>query len=231
MGVKGFQGTSLLDFPGRIASLIFFGGCNLRCPYCHNPALVLAPENLPDLPLDELLAELAERRGFIDGVVVTGGEPTLAPELLPLLQGVRDLGLQIKLDTNGLAPRMLEQLLADRLVDFIACDLKTAPQRYSELQWRGGEAGALLESLVLLRSAQLPVEFRTTCAPGLVEWSDIEAMGLAIEGAQDWVLQQFVAIHAMEPACQSLTPHTAETLQALAALARNYVPTVRLRGL
>lgn len=231
MGVKGFQGTSLLDFPGRIASLIFFGGCNLRCPYCHNPALVLAPETLPDLPLDELLAELAERRGFIDGVVVTGGEPTLAPELLPLLQGVRDLGLQIKLDTNGLAPRMLERLLADRLVDFIACDLKTAPQRYSELQWRGGEAGALQESLVLLRSAQLPVEFRTTCAPGLVGFSDIEAMGLAIEGAQDWVLQQFVATHAMEPACQSLTPHTAETLQALAALACNYVPRVRLRGL
>ena len=231
MGVKGFQGTSLLDFPGRIASLVFFGGCNLRCPYCHNPALVLEPERYPDIPLEELLAELAERRGFIDGVVVTGGEPTLAAELLPLLQGIRDLGLQIKLDTNGLAPRMLERLLAERLVDFIACDLKTAPDRYPELQWRGGQAGALQESLTLLRSAQLPVEFRTTCAPGLVETADIEAMGSAIEGAKEWVLQQFVATHAMDPACQSLTPHTVETLQVLAALARNYVPKVRLRGL
>jgi pyruvate formate lyase activating enzyme len=231
MGVKGFQGTSLLDFPGRIASLVFFGGCNLRCPYCHNPALVLEPERYPDIPLQELLAELAERRGFIDGVVVTGGEPTLAAELLPLLQAIRDLGLQIKLDTNGLAPRMLERLLADGLVDFIACDLKTAPDRYSELQWRGGQAAALQESLALLRSAQFPVEFRTTCAPGWVESADIEAMGSAIEGAQEWVLHQFVATHAMDPACQSLPPHTEETLQALAALARNYVPRVRLRGL
>lgn len=231
MGVKGFQGTSLLDFPGRIASLVFFGGCNLRCPYCHNPALVLAPESLPDLPLDELLAELAERRGFIDGVVVTGGEPTLAAELLPLLHGIRDLGLQIKLDTNGLAPRILERLLAERLVDFIACDLKTAPDRYPELQWRGDQAAALQESLALLRSAQLPVEFRTTCAPGWVESADIEAMGSAIEGAKEWVLQQFVATHALDPAYQSLIPHTGETLLALAALARNYVPRVRLRGL
>ena len=124
MGIKGFQGTSLLDFPGRIASLVFFGGCNLRCPYCHNPALVLEPESYPDLPLDEVLAELADRRGFIDGVVVTGGEPTLAADLLPLLQGIRDLGLQIKLDTNGLAPKVLEILLQRQLLDSIACDLK-----------------------------------------------------------------------------------------------------------
>lgn len=230
MGVKGFQGTSLLDFPGRIASLIFFGGCNLHCPYCHNPALVLEPESYPDIPLEELLAELAERRGFIDGVVVTGGEPTLAPQLLPLLRGVRELGLQIKLDTNGLAPKVLEGLLTDQLVDYIACDLKTSPERYPELQWRGGGAGPLRESLVLLRSAQLPVEFRTTCAPGLVEAADIEAMGLAIEGAQEWVLQQFVPAHAMEPACRALDPHSVETLQGFAALARDYVPNVRLRG-
>lgn len=231
MGVKGFQGTSLLDFPGKIASLVFFGGCNLRCPYCHNPALVLAPESLPDLPLDELLAELAERRGFIDGVVVTGGEPTLAAELFPLLQGIRDLGLQIKLDTNGLAPRMLETLLQRQLLDSIACDLKTDPARYGELQWPQDQGATLKEGLALLLAAPVPVEFRTTCVPGLVESDDIRAMGAAIAGARDWVLQQFVAGHALEPRYQALTPHAPEKLRAFADLARTYVAGVRLRGL
>lgn len=231
MGIKGFQGTSLLDYPGRIASLIFFGGCNLRCPYCHNPGLVLEPEAYPDLPLDEVLDELAERRGFIDGVVVTGGEPTLAAELFPLLRGVRGLGLQIKLDTNGLAPQVLEQVLAEGLADFIACDLKTAPQRYPELGCRPGEVSALEQSLRLLLSVAVAVEFRTTCAPGLVEAADIEAMGRAIAGAKIWVLQQFVASHAMETARRSQTPHSASALQDFAALARKHVPQVRLRGL
>lgn len=231
MGIKGFQGTSLLDFPGRIASLVFFGGCNLRCPYCHNPALVLEPESYPDLPLDEVLAELADRRGFIDGVVVTGGEPTLAADLLPLLQGIRDLGLQIKLDTNGLAPKVLEILLQRQLLDSIACDLKTNPARYGELQWPGGQGVGIQEGLALLLAAPVPVEFRTTCVPGLVESDDIQAMGAAIAGAKEWVLQQFVSSHAMEPSCQALTPHSAETLQAFAELARGYVAGVRLRGL
>lgn len=231
MGIKGFQGTSLLDFPGRIASLIFFGGCNLRCPYCHNPALVLEPQTLPDLPLDLVLDDLAERRGFIDGVVVTGGEPTLAAGLLPLLHGVRALGLLIKLDTNGLAPQVLQRVLADELVDFIACDLKTAPTRYPELGCQQTQLAAVAESLALLLSARVPVEFRTTCMPGLVEAADIEAMGRTIAGGRDWVLQQFVPSHAMEPDCQTLAPHSAETLQGFAALARNHVAKVRLRGI
>lgn len=231
MGIKGFQGTSLLDFPGKIASLIFFGGCNLRCPYCHNPGLVLEPESYPDLPLDEVLEELAERQGFIDGVVVTGGEPTLATELLPLLRGVRALGLQIKLDTNALVPRVLEQLLAEGLVDFIACDLKTAPARYPELGCQQAQIAALEQSLALLLASKVPVEFRTTCVPGLVEAADVETLGAAIAGARKWVLQQFVPSHAMDPDFQLLSPHSAATLKNFAALARSHVPTVQLRGL
>lgn len=231
MGIKGFQGTSLLDFPGKIASLVFFGDCNLRCPYCHNPGLVLEPDTYPDLALDEVLDELAERREFIDGVVITGGEPTLAAGLLPLLRGVRQLGLGIKLDTNGLAPEVLQQVLAEGLVDLIACDLKTAPERYPELGCPGSAVAALERSLRLLLSTRVAVEFRTTCVPGLVETADIEAIGRALAGGKDWVLQQFVAGHAMEPSWKSLVPHPAETLKAFAALARSHVPSVRLRGI
>ncbi len=231
MGIKGFQGTSLLDYPGRIASLMFFGGCNLRCPYCHNPGLVLEPEAYPDLPVKEVLEELAERRRFIDGVVVTGGEPTLAAELLTLLQGVKQLGLLVKLDTNGLAPAVLGHLLAEGLIDAIACDLKTSPSRYSELGGADGSEGLLLESLDLLTAAEVPVEFRTTCVPRLVEEADIRALGAAIAGPRRWVLQQFVPGHAMTEACRAILPHSAETLNGFAELARSFVGTVRLRGL
>ena len=133
MGVKGFQGTSMLDFPGRIASLVFWGGCNLTCPFCHNPALVLDPEAWPDLDRDTLLADLAARTSFIDGVVATGGEPTLDPALGDWLGAVKGLGLAVKLDTNGLRPDVLAGLLARRLVDSLAIDLKTSPARYGQL--------------------------------------------------------------------------------------------------
>ncbi|HKI51976.1 MAG TPA: radical SAM protein, partial [Geothermobacteraceae bacterium] len=113
MPIKGYQGTSLLDFPGRIASLVFFSGCNLSCPFCHNPDLLFDVDQLPDIPPDDLLADLQTRRNFIDGVVVTGGEPTLDPELEPFLRQVKELGLLTKLDTNGLAPLVLERLLGD----------------------------------------------------------------------------------------------------------------------
>ena len=125
MSIKGFQGTSLLDYPGRVASLIFWGGCNLTCPFCHNPALVLEPEACPDLDREELLVDLAARRPFIDGVVISGGEPTLDPELADWLAAVKALGLAVKLDTNGLRPDVLTDLLDRRLVDYLAIDLKT----------------------------------------------------------------------------------------------------------
>ena len=150
MGIKGFQGTSLLDFPGRIASLVFFGGCNLTCPYCHNPSLVLDPDQHEDIPAAALLEEIRERRSFIDGVVVTGGEPTLDAGLLPFLRELKALGLEVKLDTNGLAPVVLEQALAEKLVDFVALDLKTAPHRYGELHRRPVNPSALGRSVRLL---------------------------------------------------------------------------------
>jgi len=231
MPIKGFQGTSLLDFPGRIASLVFFGGCNLTCPFCHNPALVLAPDGIPDLPLPAVLDELAARRSFIDGVVLTGGEPTLAPELLELLAGIRALGLLVKLDTNGLAPRVLEPLLEQKLVDFVALDLKTAPERYDELHPVPVVCDNLLGSIDLLLMGRVDYELRTTCVPGLVEAADLHAIGRRVRGARRWLLQQFVPQHALSEDAQALAPHPAETLQAFARLAGAYVAEVGTRGL
>jgi len=231
MAVKGFQGTSLLDFPGKIASLIFFGGCNLTCPFCHNPSLVLDPEQYPDYPWEALEEELQQRASFIDGVVVSGGEPTLASELLPFLRRVKELGLQVKLDTNGLAPKVVKHALEDGLLDFVALDLKTSPFRYQELHDGPVNRAALTETVQLLLDSGIDYEFRTTCVPGFVEQDDIRAMGALIEGAATWVLQQFVPNYALAEECRDLSPHSSQVLKGFAQLAEGYVKRVHLRGL
>lgn len=231
MGIKGFQGTSLLDYPGRIASLIFFGGCNLTCPFCHNPALVIDPGMFPDYPGEILLAELNKRRSFIDGVVMSGGEPTLDPGLLPLLREVKRLGLPVKLDTNGLIPEVLVRILEEQLADYLAVDLKTAPQRYGELHRGPVDISALHRSLKVVLDGPVDYEFRTTCVPGLVEEEDIERMGKVIRGARRWVLQQYVSRHALDERMRDLAPHSPEKIESLAALAGRFVEEVDLRGL
>lgn len=230
MSIKGFQGTSLLDFPGRIAALVFLGGCNLSCPFCHNPDLVEAPDRLPDYPLEPLFEDLERRRSFIDGVVISGGEPTLYPDLLPLMRRIRALGLQVKLDTNGLLPAVLGEVLEQGLADLVALDLKTAPARYGELHHRPVDCTALGRSVELLLHSGVDCEFRTTCVPGLVDETDLRQLGALLRGAQIWVLQQFVPRYSMSAACRELEPYPAERLEQFAALAREYVPTVTLRG-
>ena len=230
MGIKGFQGTSLLDFPGRIASLMFLGGCNLSCPFCHNPALVKAPEDLPDYPLEPLFEELKQRRAFIDGVVISGGEPTLYPELLPLMQRIKSMGLQVKLDTNGLLPEVLVEVLQQGLVDLVALDLKTAPERYGELHNRPVDSAALERSVAVLLRDSVACEFRTTCVPGLVREDDIRQLGSLLRGAQSWVLQQFVPYYSLADSCRSLEPYPVSRLESFAELAREFVPKVVLRG-
>ena len=231
MKIKGFQGTSLLDFPGRIASLVFFGGCNLSCPFCHNPSLVLDPEQYPDYPLAALLEELRERRSFIDGGVVSGGEPTIDKGLLPLLREIKALALEVKLDTNGLAPSVLKQAMAEGLVDYVALDLKTAVDRYRELHRGPVDLAALRESIRLLLDGCVDYEIRTTCVPGLVETADLWSMGQSIRGARSWVLQQFVARHAMDESLHAQSPHPPEQIRAFAEIAATFAEQVSIRGL
>jgi len=230
MSIKGFQGTSLLDFPGRVASLVFWGGCNLTCPFCHNPALVLEPEVFPDLDREALLADLAGRAPFIDGVVVSGGEPTLDPTLADWLVAVKSLGLAVKLDTNGLRPDVLARLLGQGLVDYLAIDLKTAPGRYGELHRGPVDLDALAASVRLALAAPVAVEFRTTCVPGIIDAPAIHELGRLIRGASKWALQQYHPVPALDPAWRELTPYPAETIAELAGIARQYVTEVVLRG-
>jgi pyruvate formate lyase activating enzyme len=230
MGIKGFQGTSLLDFPGRIASLVFWGGCNLTCPFCHNPTLVLDPGAYPDLDPADLLADLAERKSFIDGIVVSGGEPTLDSGLLPFLEDVKSLGLAVKLDTNGLAPQLIAELIARQLIDYLAIDLKTTPERYHELHSGAVSADKLIETLRLCADAPVELEYRTTCVPGWVDEDVVVKLGELINGAPLWALQQYHPEHALCETAQDVIPHSSEQIQSFAEIASRYAQRVIVRG-
>ncbi len=210
---------------------MFTGGCNLTCPFCHNGELVLNPQAYPDFPLDELLADLEKRQGFIDGVVVSGGEPTIDAGLPAFLAQLKQRGFEVKLDSNGLLPEVLDLLLERRLVDYYAIDIKTSPLRYSELHTHPVNAANLRRTVELLKQADVEVEFRTTCVPGLVEAADIEQIGALLRGAPLWVLQQFVATYAMVDEWQDLQSHSSARLEEFARCAENYVAKVELRGL
>ena len=221
----------MLDFPGRVASLVFTGSCNLTCPFCHNAGLVLDPDSYPDYPLDELLADLKKREGFIDGVVVSGGEPTIDTGLPAFLSLLKERNLQVKLDSNGLAPDVIEALLEQQLVDYFAIDIKTSLNRYNELHTMPVATEALGKTVALLKQASVAVEFRTTCIPHLVAEAEIDAMGELLQGVPLWILQQYVPLHAMVAEWQQFDVYEPEQLQALAEQAGKYVEQVQVRGI
>lgn len=226
--IKAFRGTSLVDFPGRVASVVFTGGCNLRCPYCYNVDLVL-PERLarlPDIPVSFVLDELSRRRGFVEAVVVTGGEPLIHGDaLLELLDALRGTGLLVKLDTNGCFPDALSAALS--LLDFVAIDVKTSPDRYPLL---GGRWEPVEGSLRLLASWGGEYEVRITAVPGFVDADVLEELAPLLEGVPRVALQKFVNQHGtLDPSYSRVHPYTREEMEELASILAPHVGRVELR--
>lgn len=192
MKIAGLHKCSTVDYPGRLAAVVFTPGCNMRCGFCHNAALLADPDAPGTQHWDpaDVLALLARRRKLLDGVVISGGEPTLQPRLVEFVRPLRALGFQVKLDTNGTRPGVVRALLEAGLLDYVAMDIKAPPERYAEVCAAPVDLAAVNQTVRLLRSAQVPVEFRTTLAPGLT-LQDIEAMARWIAGAQRYVVQQY----------------------------------------
>ena len=228
MDIQGLQKLTLLDYPGKVACTVFLGGCNLRCPYCHNGELVTAPA--PALMDDTaLLAFLTKRRGLLDGVCITGGEPLLRPGLAPLLAGIKALGYSVKLDTNGFQPERLRELVSAGLVDYVAMDIKNCPERYAETAGVPGlNLAPCRESVDFLLSGGVDYEFRTTVVR---EFHDAEAMdgiGDWITGAERYFLQSFVDRETViRP---GLHPRSEAELRAFLERLRPRIPSVELRG-
>ena len=215
--IKAFIQTSFLDWRSQICSVVFLGGCNFRCPYCHNRDLVLCPQKLSDIPLQDIRDCISSYKDWLDGVVISGGEPCLNPELPDLIYEFRNLGLKIKLDTNGSRPELLKQVINDGLVDYVAMDFKAPLNEFSYRRCTGvwTDVRAIGKSLDILLTEDVDYEFRVTVCPDLLDLKDIEYMGERIEGAKRFVLQNFVPQNTLETSMNEIVPYTSEKLEKM----------------
>ena len=200
MHFGGLQKSSLIDYPGKVCCVIFLSGCNFECPYCHNPYLVKGrTECLPFLNDAGLYAFLESRMDFLDGVVISGGEPTLQKDLSYICETIKELGYSIKLDTNGSRPEELKKLIEHGLVDYIAMDIKTDPFNYDPLIKNDCNPEDLLSSILFIMKSAPAYEFRTTCVKGFVDEQIIEKIAKLIKGANLYALQQFYNAEILHP--------------------------------
>lgn len=229
MQIHGFQKTTLLDYPKHLASTIFLGGCNMRCPFCHNSSLVLHPSSVPTIPAEEVLAYLAKRKGILEGVCITGGEPTIYPYLADLIKEIKGLGLKVKLDTNGSNPLILKTLVEDHLVDYVAMDIKNSKENYGlSIGIKNYNINNISESITYLLSSPIDYEFRTTIVKEHHTEEDILSIGQWIKGAKAYYLQSYK--DSGDILSPGLSSHTKDTLLSFVKLLTPYVPNVQLRG-
>jgi len=229
MDIHGLTKTTLLDYPGHVASTIFTAGCNFRCPFCHNGDLVLHPGIYPVISEEEVLSHLNKRRKVLGGVCITGGEPTLQPDLIPFLEKVKATGLLIKLDTNGYRPDVLKNVLYNGLVNYVAMDIKAGRDNYSKATGIPVDITQVSESVDLLAASGLDHEFRTTCVNGIHTAADFEDIANWLPADSKYFIQSFKAGEAViDKSCSSFKK---SELDAFLELVRSSIPLASLRGI
>jgi pyruvate formate lyase activating enzyme len=224
MKFSGLQKTSLIDFPNRIASVLFTPGCNLRCPFCHNWRIVIDPKP-PFLTEENAFKILESRKKYVDSVVVSGGEPTMHKELPKFLKKLKEKGFAVKLDTNGFYPQVLEECLS--YVDYVALDVKTSPDKYARLGAR--DISEFLHTVEMLKTGKVDYEFRTTVVPGFVDAESMPKIREFVKGARTFAFQQFIPEDTLDKSAQALMPYSPETIQSLAETMRDFVEKVIVR--
>ena len=226
MRINGFEGISLIDYPGKVSSIVYTSPCNFKCPFCHNPSLVAVNDDV--LGVDEVINEISERRGFIEGVTLSGGEPLMQDDLGLFIGILRDMGLKVKLDTNGYFPVKLKTLLEKKLIDYVAMDIKSSPGKY---QFACGVKAAMeniVESIALIRESGVEYEFRTTVVPGIVDENDIAEIGEMISGAELFSIQQFRNDRTYDELYKKVVPYGDEKLAIFAETMKQYVKKVKI---
>lgn len=224
MRFGGIQKTSLIDFPDRIATVLFVRGCNLRCPFCYNWRL-LSESASPTLSGDDVIKILESRRRFVNAVVLTGGEPTLQEDIADFVKELKQRSFEVKLDTNGLLPDVLEKCLP--YLDYVALDVKTSPENYYTL----GECNVdnLKHTIELLKNGKVEYEFRNTTVPGLVDEQSVRKIGALVRGARRFIFQTFVPGDTLDSQFCNIKPYPTETMNRLAEIMKEYVEDTRIR--
>lgn len=220
----GLQKTSLVDFPNKVTSVLFTPGCNLRCPFCHNWRIVVDPRP-PFLTEETALKILQDRRKYVDAIVVTGGEPTIHKETPKFLRKLKEKGFLVKLDTNGLDSKTLEECLP--YVDYVALDVKTSLEKYRRLGAK--DTAELLRTVEILKTGKVEYEFRTTVVPSFVEMEDVHKIREVVKGAKTFVFQQFVAGDTLDDKFRTLMPFSREIISGYADAMKSYAEDVVLR--
>lgn len=234
MIIAGLQKTSLVDWPEKICSTVFIAGCNFRCPFCHNPELVLPEqiEQLEPMSENELFTALVERKRFIDGVCITGGEPLLSPDIVKLLHKLKEKGFAVKLDTNGSVPTLLKKLIDEKLVDYVAMDIKAPKERYAEATGVNSNMKLVEESIKILKESGIGYEFRTTVVKGLLSKDDIKGIGSWLAGSDAYYLQAFIGTEkTLDPAYYQRKSYTPEDLNDMMGSVKGHFKKTGVRGI
>lgn len=231
MKFHGLQKMTLLDFPGRVAATLFTGGCNFRCPFCHNAMLVTDVKAEDAIYTEEdIFKFLSGRKGLLDGIAITGGEPLMHRDILEFIPKVREMGFAVKLDTNGAYPKLLREILDKKLVDYVAMDVKNSFEKYAvTIGVPGFDTAPVEESMDMLMQGDIPFEFRTTITKEFHEIEDIEKISKKISGETRYFLQNFVDSGNL--ICAETHGQTEEIMRQMAETARKYAPKTELRGL
>lgn len=229
MNIYGFQKMTLLDYPERVACTIFTGGCNFRCPFCHNASLVTHIEPELRIESEEIFSYLNKRKGLLDGVCISGGEPLLQSDIAEFIQKIKEMGYSVKLDTNGTDPQKLKMLIDEGLVDYVAMDIKNSKEKYALTAGVDVDISAIEQSVEMLKQGRVEWEFRTTLVRELHDLQDISSMAQWLVGTTSWYLQSF--IDSGDIIGKNLHAPTKEWVKNAQTLAAQTVAGVKVRGL
>jgi pyruvate formate lyase activating enzyme len=228
--ISGLERSSLLDYPDKVSAVIFTHGCNLRCPYCHNPELVVDKFcRKTQITQKYLFQFLKNRKGKLDGVVITGGEPLIQQDLGKFMKKIKDMGYLVKLDTNGTYPKRLNKLLKDNLIDYIAMDVKYPRSDYIKSSARKGVSNRITESIQIIMNSDIEYEFRTTYVKKFHDIKSVEKIGKMIKGANKYYIQNFRAGKTLDPHLSSINSFTQKELKEMKKTMSKYVKKVYIR--
>ena len=229
MKIGGFQEFSLIDYPGKLCAIVFTQGCNFRCPYCHNADLVEPGKFGKPMPEEEIFSFLENRKGKLDAVSITGGEPTLQKDLVDFIIKLKSMGFLVKLDTNGSDPEKIDFLIKENLLDFISMDIKSPPEKYGEVSRSDVDIEKIKRTIKIIKNSGLDYEFRTTLVKGQILEEDIRKLGEFMRGSKSYVLQKFLPRNTLDPEFEKMESYSDEKFIEFKGIMEGYVENCRVR--